>query len=366
MAMKNINAHKTTGLGGSASKSIALALLASAILLAVPFSGHTKVEGKIYVVSTLTDYAAIAREIGGDKVKVEAIAEGDEDSHFVLPKPSYADKLSRADLFLTTGLDLELWAPSVIDKSQNASIREGQVGYVAVSDGITMLEIPKVVDRGQGGVHVYGNPHIHTSPINAKTIATNIAIGLKKVDPKNEAYYTQRLKSFKSAIDERLYGKELVGLLGGKTLDRLAQSGNLISFLEGKEVGGAKLIDKLGGWMQEMLPLRGRKLVTYHKNWIYFSQLFGLDVIGEVEPKPSIPPSPGDVERLIKNMKRLDVKVVLAANFYDENKVKMICRSVGATPIIVPLSVEGTPKVKTYFQLVDTWIRSLRTGYGVQ
>jgi ABC-type Zn uptake system ZnuABC Zn-binding protein ZnuA len=330
-----------------------------------PNAVHGREGGKIYVVSTLTDYAAIAREIGGDKVKVEAIAQGDEDSHFVRPKPSYADKLSRADVFLTTGLDLELWAPSVIDKSQNRSIREGQVGYVAVADGIAMLEIPKIVDRGQGGVHVYGNPHVHTSPINAKIIATNIAIGLKKVDAANEAYYADRLKNYKSAIDERLYGKELVALLGGKTLDRLAQSGNLISFLEGKEVGGVKLIEKLGGWMREMLPLRGRKLVTYHKNWIYFSRLFGIDVIGEVEPKPSIPPSPGDVERLIENMLRLDVKVVLAANFYDENKVKMICRSVGAKPIIVPLSVEGTPQVKTYFQLIDTWVNSLKKGYGL-
>ncbi|MCU0663509.1 MAG: metal ABC transporter substrate-binding protein [Myxococcota bacterium] len=358
------NDKKTRGLGGSPPCMVVALLCAG--LFSAPLAVHAREGGKIYVVSTLTDYAAIAREIGGDKVKVEAIAKGDEDSHFVLPKPSYADRLSRADLFLTTGLDLELWAPSVIDKSQNGLIREGQVGYVAVSDGIAMLEIPKIVDRGQGGVHVYGNPHVHTSPINAKVIATNIAIGLKKVDSKNEAYYAAGLKKFKNAIDERLYGKELVALLGGKTLDRLAQSGNLISFLEGKEVGGAKLIEKLGGWMQEMRPLRGKKLVTYHKNWIYFSQLFGIDVIGEVEPKPSIPPSPGDVERLIENMKRLDVKVVLAANFYDENKVKMICRSVGAKPIIVPLSVEGTPQVKNYFQLVDTWVNSLRTGYGIR
>lgn len=358
--------HEANQFGAGGSRVTLLAILLGTGFLSAPLAGHAKEGEKIYIVSTLTDYATIAREVGGDRVKAEAIAKGDEDSHFVRPKPSYAEKLSRADLFLTTGLDLELWAPSVIDKSQNSSIREGQVGYVAVSDGITLLEIPKIVDRSQGGVHVYGNPHIHTSPINAKIIATNIAIGLKKVDPANADFYAAGLKRFKNAIDERMYGKELVGLLGGKTLDRLAQSGHLISFLEGKEVGNAKLIEKLGGWMQEMLPLRGKKSVTYHKNWIYFSQLFGIDVIGEVEPKPSIPPSPGDVERLIENMKRLDVKVVLAANFYDENKVKMICRSVGAKPIIVPLSVEGIPAVRTYFQLVDTWVKQLRAGYGIQ
>jgi ABC-type Zn uptake system ZnuABC Zn-binding protein ZnuA len=332
---------------------------------ALPSAGQARTDdGKIYVVTTLTDYAAIAKAVGKDKVKAEAIAKGDEDPHFVRPKPSYAEKLARADLFVTTGLDLELWAPSVIDKSQNKSIREGQVGYVAVADGLEMLEIPTVVDRSQGGVHVYGNPHIHTSPINAKQIATNIAIGLKKVDPANGDFYASSLKSFKAEIDKRLYGTELVKLLGGTTLDRLARSGNLIPFLEKKEVGGQKLIDELGGWMREMLPLRGRKLVTYHKNWIYFTDLFGFDVIGEVEPKPSIPPSPKDVERLITNMKRLDVKVVLAANYYDENKVRMICSSVGARPIIVPISVGGTPKVKTYFELVDHWVSSLVAGYG--
>jgi ABC-type Zn uptake system ZnuABC Zn-binding protein ZnuA len=328
-------------------------------------AGAEPTKDKIFVVSTLTDYAAIAREIGGERVTVEAIAAGDEDSHFVRPKPSFAEKLSRADLFLTTGLDLELWAPSVIDKSQNASIREGQMGYVAVADGVPMMEVPAALDRSQGGVHVYGNPHIHTSPLNVKIVATNIAIGLKKVDPQHEAEYFARLKRFKEQLDERMYGKELTGLLGGQTLDRLALSGNLIPFLEQKEFGGKKLIEKLGGWMKAMLPLRGKKLVTYHKNWIYFTSLFGLEVIGEVEPKPSIPPSPGDVERLIVNMQRLDVKVVLAANFYDENKVKMICRTVGATPIIVAMSVEGVPEVRTYFELVDHWVRSLRAGYGL-
>ena len=340
--------------------------LVFALTFALSGVAHAKPGNKIYVVSTLTDYAAIAREIGGNKVTVDAIAEGDEDPHFVRPKPSYAQKLSKADLFLTTGLDLELWGPSIIDKSKNSNIREGEIGYVAVSDGLEMLEIPTVVDRSQGGVHVYGNPHIHTSPLNAKTIATNIAIGLKKIDPQNEDYYVKNLGLFKRKINERVFGKELVHLLGGKTLSRLARSGNLISFLERKEIKGEKLIDKLGGWLKEMMPLRGKKLVTYHKNWIYFTQLFGFQVIGEVEPKPSIPPSPRDVEKLIETMKKLDVKVVLAANYYDENKVKKICGSVGAIPVIVPLSVYGTAEVKTYFQLVDTWVSRLKAGYGLK
>ena len=353
------------GSGQIAGMLLLLSFVTATMLMAFAETGNARENGKLYVVTTLTDYAAITKAIGKDKVKAESIAKGDEDPHFVRPKPSFAEKLAKADLFITTGLDLELWAPSVIDKSQNQSIREGQVGYVAVADGLDLLEIPTVVDRGQGGVHVYGNPHIHTSPLNVKTIATNIAIGLKKVDPKNGDFYAASLKEFKAEMDHRMYGDELVKLLGGTTLDRLARSGNLVSFLEKKEMGGQKLIEKLGGWMKEMLPLRGKKLVTYHKNWIYFTRLFGFEVIGEVEPKPSIPPSPRDVEHLISNMKRLDVKVVLAANYYDENKVKKICKSVGAKPIIVPISVKGVPKVKTYFELMEYWVKSLLNGYGV-
>ena len=327
-------------------------------------AGHARSGGKVYVVSTLTDYAAIAMEVGGDRVQVDAIAEGDEDPHFVRPKPSYAKKLAKADLFVTTGLDLELWGPSIIDKSQNANIREGQVGYVAVSDGIKLREIPAALDRSQGGVHVYGNPHVHTSPLNAKIVATNIAIGLKKVDPEGGSYYAGRLKKFKNRIDNRLFGEALVEVLGGETLTRLAESGNLIPFIEKKAFKGDKLIDKLGGWMKEMLPLRGRKLVTYHKNWIYFTALFGFEVVGEVEPKPSIPPSPRDVERLIQTMNRLKVRVVLAANYYDEHKVGKICRAVNATPVIVPLSVKGIPSVRSYFQLVDHWVSRLKAAYN--
>jgi zinc/manganese transport system substrate-binding protein len=344
-------------------------LLAGVLLLLIlgtPITGHAAKNGKIFVVSTLTDYAAIVREIGGERVIVDAIAQGDEDPHFVRPKPSYATKLAKADLFITTGLDLELWGPSIIDKSQNADIREGQVGYVAVSDGLKMLEIPAIVDRSQGGVHVYGNPHIHTSPLNAKVAATNIAIGLKKVDPDSESYYAKRLVQFKNKIDKHLFGEELLKILGAKTLTRLARSGNLISFIEGKDFQGEKLINKLGGWLKEMMPLRGKKLVTYHKNWIYFTHLFGFEVIGEVEPKPSIPPSPRDVEKLIAMMKKLDVKVVLAANYYSEQKVNKICRAVNATPVIVPLSVEGIPEVKTYFDLIDNWVSRLKSGYGVK
>jgi zinc/manganese transport system substrate-binding protein len=334
-------------------------------LLVIFLLGPLTTFGKVNVVATSTDYASIALAIGGDLIVVSAIAKGDEDVHFVRPKPSFARMVGEADLLLTTGMDLELWLPGLIDKASNRQVQEGQEGFVSVSAGITKLEIPASADRSQGGVHLFGNPHIQTSPINMKVVARNIAIGLIKVDPDHKAEYEAGLARFQSTLDERLFGKELVKMVGSSTLIRLAESGKLISFLKKRRYKGKPMVDYLGGWLKKALPLRGQQLVTYHKNWVYFSRLFGLEVVGEVEPKPSIPPSPKDVERLINLMLSLKVRVVLAANYFDEAKITRITDVVDATPVIVPLSVAGAPGATDYFALVDLWLDSLLTAYGV-
>jgi ABC-type Zn uptake system ZnuABC Zn-binding protein ZnuA len=316
---------------------------------------------KIKVVTTLTVYADIARAIGGDRVEVNAIVAGDQDAHYVKPKPSFAVWMTKADLFVETGLDLELWAPDLIDKSRNPKIRSGQPGYVAVADGIPMLEVPVSPDRSQGDVHIYGNPHIHTSPLNAKIIAENITIGLIKVSPEDKLYFQKNLARFKQEIDRRLFGEQLLQILGGETLTSLAQSENLIPFLESESFQGNKLINYLGGWMKQMLPYRGRKLVAYHQTWIYFEKLFGLEIIGYLEPKPGIPPSPKHVEQLINNIRQQNARVILAENYFDERKVREVAEKVQGVPVIVPIGIMG--ENETYITLVDGWINQLVTAW---
>ncbi len=318
---------------------------------------------KINVVTTLSTYADIANKIGGDKVSVEYIVAGDQDAHFVRPKPSFAVLLNKADLFVSTGLDLELWVPSLVDMSKNDKIRSGGIGFVAAFDGIELLDKPSVLSRSEGGLHIYGNPHITSSPLNFKIIAENISIGLTKIDPDNSKFYQTNLATFQNQIDNRLFGEELVKLMGGKILTKLASSGQLIPFLTEKEYKGKKLIDHLGGWLKEGMVFRNKKIVAYHKNWIYFQKLFGINVIGYVEPKPGIPPSPKHIENLIRSMKENNVKVILAANYFDENKVKNICAKVGATPIIVPMYVNGTKGVDDVFNLVAMWVGSLKNVF---
>jgi zinc/manganese transport system substrate-binding protein len=318
---------------------------------------------KVKVITTITTYADVVRQIGGDKVEVKAIVEGDQDAHYVTPKPSFAVWLSRADMFVETGLDLELWAPALIDKSGNPRIRSGQPGYVAAADGVEMLEVPTSPDRSQGDVHIYGNPHITTSPINMKVIAENVAIGLSKISPENATFFKERLNQFKQQIDERLFGTELVRILGGETLSQLVLSGQLIPFLESESFQGKKMIDYLGGWLKEMYPYRGKKLIAYHRNWAYFEQVFGLQFIGYVEPKPGIPPSPKHVEKLIQTVKQNNAKVILTANYFDERKAREIAERINGVAVIVPLSTEGITGVNTYFELMDYWIKNLIAAF---
>ena len=328
------------------------------------FSNILFATDKINVVTTLSTYADIVKYIGKDKVNVQYIVEGDQDAHFVRPKPSFAVLLSKTDLFVSTGLDLELWVPSLVDMSKNDQIRSGQQGFVAAYDGINLLDKPDVLSRSEGGLHIYGNPHLTTNPLNFKIIAENITIGLEKIDPQNSDFYSENLKIFQDEIDNKTFGEELVKLMGSALLTKLANNGQLIDFLEEKEYKGKRMIDYLGGWMKAALPFRGKKIVAYHKNWVYFQTLFGLDIIGYVEPKPGIPPSPKHVEELVQEMRKNNVKVLLAANYFDENKVRTICNKVGAEPVIVPMFVDGAPGTENVFKLIDVWISKLNEAFA--
>lgn len=311
------------------------------------------------VVTTLPDYRVLAEAIGKERISTKSLVGGNQDAHFIRPKPSFVTIVSGADVLISTGLDLELWLPTVIDKSNNKRIRSGAVGYVAAADGMNLLEVPKAVTRSEGGCHVFGNPHVTCSPVNMKVATRNIASGLIKNDPQGKDSYMKNLKALEKEFDERLFGKELVKILGGKTLCKLAEKDRLIPFLEKQKYKGKLLIDYLGGWLKKMLGLRGKRIVTYHKNWIYFIKLFGLKNVGTVEPKPGIPPSAKHVADLVELMKKQEIKIILAANYFDHKKVRSVADRTGAEAVIVPLYVEGAEGIKDYFQLVDHWIGAL-------
>jgi len=332
-------------------------LFAPAIILRDSAAGAEP--AKLKVVTTLPDYASFARRIGGDRVTVQHIVKGDQDAHFIRPKPSFAAMVSDADVLIATGLDLELWLPSVVDKSGNRRVRSEEPGYVAVSQGMRLMEKPTSLSRAQGGVHIHGNPHLTCSPINMKVAARNIGAGLIKNDPEGKEIFEKNLKILLKEFDERLFGKELVRLLGGETLCKLAEKGKLEGFLAEHDYKGKPLSQNAGGWWKEMAPLRGVRIVTYHKNWVYFLRIFGIVEAGTVEPRPGIPPSPRHVAELVEMMKKEGIKIILSANYFSESKARGVAEKTGAEPVIVPLYVGGAEGVDDYFRLFEHWVKNL-------
>jgi zinc/manganese transport system substrate-binding protein len=320
--------------------------------------------GKVKVVTSLTTYASIARDVVGDRGTVTSIATGDENPHYVQPKPSFVPALGEADVFVTTGLDLELWVPALLDKANNPKVTEGGPGYVAAYAGIDLLDVPTSFSRAQGDIHVFGNPHIWTAPLNAVHIARNILTGLKRVSPENADYFSQREKDFEDRMYRALFGDELVKLLGGSTLADLDRQGKLLDFLKTKPYQGVALINRLGGWLKEAMPFRGKAVACYHKEWDYFSREYGVPCVDYIEPKPGIPPTPRHVLEVINEMRAQHIAVLLSTNYYDREQVIEVAQKTGAKAVIVPSNTGGAPGINSYFDLMNLWISELGRAFS--
>ena len=315
------------------------------------------------VVTSLTTYGAIAREVLGDKGTVTSIAQGDEDPHFVQPKPSFVAVLRDADLFVTTGLDLELWVPPLIDRAGNRKVSEGGPGYVTAYTGIQLLEVPTSLSRSEGDIHQDGNPHIHTDPINAIIIARNVLTGLKRVSPENAAYFAEKEQDFEKRVLEATIGPELVSILTPAAAYDLIKSDKLYDFLGSKQYQGKPLLDRLGGWMKTAEAFRGKELACYHKEWAYFSNRYKASCVVYIEAKPGIPPTPGHVQDVIEIMKQRHIPVLFASNYFDRNQIQQVASRTGAKAIIVPENTNGAPGVNTYFDLMNTWVNGLAAAF---
>ncbi len=339
------------------------ALFGALVLGAASVIAPPPAVAQVRVVTTLPVYADIARQIGGSEVEVSAIANPNEDAHFVRPKPSFALDIRRADLFVTTGLDLELWVPTLLDRAGNSRVIEGGRGYVTAYTGIKLLDIPVAADRASGDVHIYGNPHLTTDPLRTLQVARNITTGLKRVAPDRASRFDRGLAAFTRRIHERLFGARLVELIGGETLEQLALNGNLFSFLEAQEFDGNPLIKELGGWLAAAAPFRGQRMICYHKNWAYFEERFEVECADYVEAKPGISPTPGHVAQLIDRMRDEGLNVLLAASYFDPSKVEAVARRGNAKLVMVPLSPGAREGATDYFTLVDTWVDELAAAF---
>ncbi len=272
------------------------------------------------VVTTLPNIASIVEAVGGDDVHVQSIARGDQDPHFVDPKPSFLVKLSRADLLFVSGLDLEVgWLPPLLNNAGNPKILPGSPGYVDVSSGIEVLNVPKeLVTRAEGDVHPLGNPHYWLDPENGVRIADTVAETLKKARPdaaalidRNRAFFVQTLR------------------------------------------------DDIARWKARMKPFAGTKIVTYHDSWPYFARRFGLVVAGHVEPKPGVPPSPRYLSELVRKMPAEHVRLIIMEPYYSDSGPRLLSRQTGVPVLALPPSVGGDKGINTYEDLFEQLTRRL-------
>ena len=288
--------------------------LTAGLCLWVLASAPASAASKLRIVATTEDLAALAREVGGDRVRVDAIARGYQDPHFVDPKPSFILKLSRADLLIFVGLQLEVgWLPPLITQSRNRRVQVGAPGYMDVSQYNQILDIPTgIITRAMGDVHPLGNPHYWLDPENGRRSARAIQARLAQLRPEDAAYFQQRFEDFSR---------------------RLAEAEKR--------------------WDQQMAPYRGTQVVSYHRSWPNFIKRFGLEVVGYVEPKPSMPPAPQHTLALINQMRRDNIKLILVEPYFDLKTPESIARATGAEVLVLLPSVGGEREVTDYFKLFD-------------
>jgi len=312
------------------------------------------------VVATLPALGKLAEAVGGDEVQVTTIASGVQDPHFVDPRPSYMVKLRDADALLVNGLDLEVgWVPPLIEGARNGRVRLGAPGYVDCSRNVPVLELPsRQLTRADGDVHPFGNPHYMTDPLNAKIVADTVAQAFSRLRPDKGAYFSGRAKSFQASIDKAMFGAELVDMVGGNKLDRLARAGELDAFVAAQP--GAKL----GGWLAAMAPLRGAKVVFYHRSYSYLAQRFGLVVVDYVELKPGIQPGPSHLADVVATIAREHVRALVAHPFNDRKIADLVAEKSGATLVLVPLDVGGVPGTADIGSFFDTVTSALVRALG--
>ena len=267
--------------------------------------------GELKIVTTTTDFADLARQIGGDKVAVHSVMRGPENVHNVMAKPTEMVHLNKADLFVHGGLDAEPWRDSLLKGARNPRVMPGKAGNVDMSAGVALLDVPQgKVDRAQGDIHAYGNPHYQLSPANAQRMAATLAKALVDADPPNADFYRENAKKVVTEMAD----------LHRELKEKVAAAGEL-------------------------------KIITYHKAWDYFADAFGVKIVGVIEPKVGITPSPADIKRTIELMKREGVKIVVCETYNSLAQAQAVADGAGAKAIVLPDHVNGVAEVDSYQKL---------------
>lgn len=288
-------------------KAVMQAALMAAALVLAPTSLAAK---PLNVVASTLDMADVAEQIGGERVDVYAISRGKYDLHFFDPRPSQVMKLRKADALIVGGLDVDVWIQGLIDASRNPKIRFGAPGYIDPSRGIWPIQVPKGrIDGAMGDVHPYGNPHYWVTRENLEQVVENITSGLIRISPGDADYFEKNKAAYLEKVDE--------------VFERLHQ---------------------------RLEPFKGTKVIQYHRSWDYFCSEFGLEIVGDLEPKPGIPPSASHLEELVSWAKHEGAELMLVEPYYPDRPVEFVARETGAKVLRLPFYTGGAEGVDGFLE----------------
>ena len=289
------------------------------VLLLLVFVSGSYAEAKLRVFACEPEWQSLAKELGGDKVKAISATTAFQDAHHIEARPSLIAKTRRTDLLICTGAELEVgWLPLLLRQSGNRTIQIGQPGYFLAAEQVETIEVPTQMDRSLGDIHPAGNPHLHLGPYRMMTVAEALTERLQTIDTGNSDYYEQRLQSFKqrwsSAITE---------------------------------------------WEQQAAPLKGKKAVVNHKNFSYLLRWLGVEVIGDLEPKPGIPPTSAHLAKLLDKVKSNRPDFILVAAYQDDKGAKWLADKSQVPMVTLPFTVGGNKASTDLFQLYENTIALL-------
>lgn len=338
-----------------------MSMLAIRLLTLSLLGGGAAIAAPLAVDTTLPDLGSLVREVGGDEVDVTVFVKGMEDPHFVEARPSFVKSLSEADLLVYAGMDLEAgWLPVLLQNARNADVLPGGRGHLDASSAIVPLDVPTgVVDRSMGDVHVLGNPHYLTDPVNGLRVAALIRDRLGTLRPEKRADFAARFDAFRGRLGDRLVGERLAARWDVEKLAELAALGRLDEFLRAQADDAP-----LGGWLGTLRPFRGAKAVDDHPAWSYLARRFGLVIVGHLEPKPGIPPTTRHLAGLVDVMRTQDVRLILASAYYDPRHARFLAERTGAR--VVPLAnlVGARPGTDDYLATIDYNVRQIVEALG--
>jgi zinc/manganese transport system substrate-binding protein len=290
-------------------------LLLSLALCILPWSA----QAALNVFACESEWAALAQELGGDKVAATSATTAFQDAHHIEARPSLIARVRNADLVVCSGAELEVgWLPLLLTQSGNDRIQPGSPGFLEASQLVVRLEVPRVLDRSMGDVHPSGNPHVHLDPRNIARIAEGLAARLAELDHANAGTYRSRAASFQERWQAAMKR-----------------------------------------WQQQAAPLKGMPVVVYHKDMSYFINWAGMREAGSLEPKPGLQPTPTHLAELVERMKRNPAKAVVYSPYNNPGAARFLSERAGIPSVMLPFTVGGTERAKDLFGLFDDTIDRL-------